>query len=95
MQTDGDRTKCLGIPLKLVQSDASGGLYAGLFFPFHAAHYDGVLVVGSDVQSVAFDVSHIAAGAAPIGELPAADGTRAAGSSASGRMRAGSRSCRV
>ena len=73
MQTDGDRTKCLGIPLKLVQSDASGGLYAGLFFPFHAAHYDGVLVVGSDVQSVAFDVSHMAAGAAPIGELPAAE----------------------
>src|SRR5215813_10240001 len=27
MQTDGDRTKCLGVPLKLVSSDASGGLY--------------------------------------------------------------------
>ena len=73
MQTDGDRTKCLGVPLKLVQSDASGGVYAGLFFPFHPAHFDGVLVVGTDVQSITFDVNQLAAGAAPAGDLPAAD----------------------
>ena len=73
MQTDGDRTKCLGVPLKLVQSDASGGVYAGLFFPFHPARYDGVLVVGGDVQSIAFDVNQMAAGAAPAGDLPAAE----------------------
>jgi hypothetical protein len=73
MQTDGDRTKCLGVPLKLVQSDVSAGVYAGLFFPFHQAHYDGVVVVGGDVQRIAFDVSQMAPGAAPAGELPAAE----------------------
>lgn len=73
MQTDGDRTKCLGVPLKLVSSDASGGIYAGLFFPFHPAHYDGVMVVTGDVQSIAFDVSRMAPGAAPAGDLPAAE----------------------
>jgi hypothetical protein len=73
MQTDGDRTKCLGVPLKLVQSDASGAIYAGLFFPFHQAHYDGVLVVAGEVQSIAFDVNQMAPGAAPAGDLPAAE----------------------
>ena len=73
MQTDGDRTKCLGVPLKLVQSDASGGLYAGLFFPFRPARYDGKLVVGGDVQDITFDVNQMVAGAAPAGELPYAE----------------------
>src|SRR5438874_5072484 len=73
MQTDGDRTKCLGVPLKLVQSDASGGLYAGLFFPFRPARYDGALVVGGDVQNITFNVNQMVAGAAPAGELPAAE----------------------
>jgi hypothetical protein len=73
MQTDGDRTKCLGVPLKLVVSDASGGLYAGLFFPFRPARYDGMFVVGGDVQEITFDVTKMVAGAAPAGELPAAE----------------------
>jgi len=73
MQTDGDRTKCLGVPLKLVQGDASGGLYAGLFFPFRAARYDGKLVIGGDIQDITFDVHQMVAGAAPAGELPAAE----------------------
>src|SRR5947207_15075819 len=73
MQTDGDRTKCLGVPLRLVQSDESGGVYAGLFFPFRAARFDGVLVVGSDVQSIAFDVNQMAPGAGPSGSLPEAE----------------------
>lgn len=73
MQTDGDRTKCLGVPLKLVQSDASGGLYAGLFFPFRPARYDGKLVVGGDVQDITFDLNQMVAGAAPAGELPSAE----------------------
>jgi hypothetical protein len=73
MQTDGDRTKCLGVPLKLVQGDASGGLYAGLFFPFRPARYDGKLVIGGDIQDVTFDVNQMVAGAAPAGELPAAE----------------------
>jgi hypothetical protein len=73
MQNDGDRTKCLGVPLKLVQSDASGGTYAGLFFPFRPARYDGKLFVGRDVQDITFDMKHMVAGAAPAGELPAAE----------------------
>src|SRR5205807_10587048 len=73
MQTDGDRTKCLGVPLRLVQYDASGGLYAGLFFPFRPARYDGKIVVGTDVQDITFDVNQMVAGAAPAGELPAAE----------------------
>lgn len=73
MQTDGDRTKCLGVPLKLVQTEPDGGLYAGLFFPFRPAHYDGKLVVGGDVQDISFDVNQMVAGAAPAGELPAAE----------------------
>jgi len=73
MQTDGDRTKCLGVPLKLVQGDASGGLYAGLFFPFRPARYDGKLVIAGDIQDITFDVNQLMAGAAPAGELPAAE----------------------
>ena len=80
MQTDGDRTKCLDVPLKLVSSDGSTGLYAGLFFPFRAARYDGKLSVGDDVSDLTFDVHTLVAGAAPAGDLPAAEviDTRAA-----------------
>ena len=73
MQTDGDRTKCLDVPLKLVSSDGSTGLYAGLFFPFRAARYDGKLSVGDDVSDISFDVNKLVAGAAPAGDLPAAE----------------------
>lgn len=73
MQTDGDRTKCLDVPLKLVSSDGSTGLYAGLFFPFRAARYDGKLSVGDDVSDITFDVNRLGAGAAPAGDLPAAE----------------------
>ena len=73
MQTDGDRTKCLDVPLKLVSSDGTSGLYAGLFFPFRAARYDGKLSVGDDVSDVTFDVNALVAGAAPAGDLPVAE----------------------
>lgn len=73
MQTDGDRTKCLDVPLKLVSTDGSTGLYAGLFFPFRAARYDGKLSVGDDVSDITFDVNKLVAGAAPAGDLPAAE----------------------
>src|SRR3989442_495840 len=36
MRTDGDRTKCLEVPLKLVRSDGAGATYAGIFYPFRA-----------------------------------------------------------
>src|SRR5258708_29082639 len=48
MQTDGDRTKCLDVPLKLVSSDGQGAAYARLFFPFRAARYRGTLPIGDD-----------------------------------------------
>ena len=73
MQTDGDRTKCLEVPMKLVSTEGNTGLYAGLFFPFRAARYDGKLSVGDDVSDVTFDVNKVAAGAAPAGDLPAAE----------------------
>jgi hypothetical protein len=73
MQTDGDRTKCLDVPLKLVSSDGSSGLYAGLFFPFRAARYDGKLSIGDDVSDITFDVNTLVAGAAPAGDLPVAE----------------------
>jgi hypothetical protein len=55
-----------------VEGDAAGGLYAGLFFPFRPARYDGKLVVGNDVQDITFDLDQLVAGPAPAGELPAA-----------------------
>lgn len=73
MQTDGDRTKCLDVPLKLVKSDGGTGLYAGVFFPFRAARYDGKLAIGDDVSDVTFDVTKMTSGAAPAGDLPAAE----------------------
>ena len=73
MQTDGDRTKCLDVPLKLVSSDGTSGLYAGLFFPFRAARFDGKLSIGDDVSDITFDVHTLIAGAAPAGDLPAAE----------------------
>ena len=51
----------------------SGGLYAGLFFPFRAARYDGKLSIGDLVSDLTFDVNRVVAGAAPAGDLPAAE----------------------
>lgn len=73
MQTDGDRTKCLDVPLKLVSFDGTSGVFAGLFFPFRAARYDGKLSIGDDVSDITFDVEQRAMGAAPAGDLPAAE----------------------
>ena len=73
MQTDGDRTKCLDVPLKLVSFDGTNGVYAGLFFPFRAARYDGKLSIGDDVSDIRFNVEERAPGAAPAGDLPAAE----------------------
>src|SRR5256885_4899155 len=49
MRTDGDRTKCLEVPLRLVSSDGARGLYAGIYFPFRTAAYDGNHTFGADV----------------------------------------------
>ena len=63
MRTDGDRTKCLEVPLRSVRSDGDRALYAGVFYPFRAAAYDGKIRLGDDTFDIAFDVRAIAAGA--------------------------------
>jgi hypothetical protein len=73
MQTDGDRTKCLEVPLRLVNTDGTTGQYAGVFFPFRAAKFDGKLAIGDDVSDLTFDVNKMVGGAAPAGDLPAAE----------------------
>jgi hypothetical protein len=72
MRTDGDRTKCLEVPLRLVSSDGDQGLYAGIFYPFRAAAYDGKLSLGDEVYDINFDVKRLVATApvAPLASLP-------------------------
>jgi len=72
MRTDGDRTKCLEVPLKLVRSDGAGATYAGIFYPFRAAAYDGKLRLGDETSDISFDVRRLAATApvAPQADLP-------------------------
>jgi len=61
MRTDGDRTKCLDVPLKLVQTGGDSALYAGVFYPFRAAAYDGKLQLGDYTFDISFDVRTLAA----------------------------------
>src|SRR5256885_2118722 len=61
MRTDGDRTKCLEVPLKLLRSDGAGATYAGIFYPFRAAAYDGKLRLGDEPSDISFDVGRLAA----------------------------------
>jgi hypothetical protein len=72
MRTDGDRTKCLEVPLKLVRSDGGGATYAGIFYPFRAAAYDGKLQLGDETTDISFDVRAMSASApvAPQADLP-------------------------
>jgi len=72
MRTDGDRTKCLEVPLRLVSSDGDRGLYAGIFYPFRAAAYDGKLSFGDEVYDINFDVKRLVASSpvAPVRSLP-------------------------
>lgn len=80
MRTDGDRTKCLDVPLKLVQTGGDSAVYAGVFYPFRAAAYDGKLSLGDNTFDIRFDVRKIAATTAvartpelPIGSTEEAD----------------------
>src|SRR3989442_14120785 len=72
MRTDGDRTKCLEVPLRLVSSDLGRGLYAGVFYPFPAAAYDGKLRLGDEGYDIKFDMNRLVATApvAPVASLP-------------------------
>jgi len=60
MQTDGERTKCLDVPLKLVKTGGDSAIYAGVFYPFRAAAYDGKLQLGDSTFDISFDVRTMA-----------------------------------
>jgi hypothetical protein len=80
MQTDRERTKCLDVPLKLVSQSGDGALYAGVFYPFRAAVYSGLVQLGEFNFDVTFDVSAVAA-TTPIAtsDLPVAAPEQAVG----------------
>jgi len=61
MQTDRERTKCLDVPLKLVSQSGDGALYAGVFYPFRAAIYSGLVQFGEFSFDVTIDVNKVAA----------------------------------
>jgi hypothetical protein len=61
MRTDGDRTKCLDVPMRLVNTGGDGATYAGVFYPFRAAAYDGKLSLGDSTFDIRFDVRTLAA----------------------------------
>jgi len=61
MHTDGDRTKCLEVPLRLVSTSGENATYAGVFYPFRAAAYDGKLALGDETYDISFDVRALAA----------------------------------
>ncbi len=82
MLTDSERTKCLDVPLKLVGTSGDSATYAGVFYPFRAAIYDGKVQLGDNATytfDINFDVKKLVAAApaastAPIAtaQLPAA-----------------------
>jgi hypothetical protein len=80
MQTDRERTKCLDVPLKLVSQSGDGALYAGVFYPFKAAVYSGLVQFGEFKFDVTIDVNAIAA-TTPIAtsDLPVAAPEQAIG----------------
>jgi hypothetical protein len=61
MQTDRERTKCLDVPLKLVSQSGDGAVYAGVFYPFKAAIYSGLVQFGDFKFDVTIDVNKVAA----------------------------------
>jgi hypothetical protein len=69
MRTDGDRTKCLDVPLRLVKTSGDSALYAGVFYPFRAAAYDGKLQLGDFTFDISFDVNKLVA-TTPVASTP-------------------------
>jgi len=69
MRTDGDRTKCLDVPLKLVKTGGDSAIYAGVFYPFRAAAYDGKLQLGDYTFAINFDVRTMSA-TTPLARTP-------------------------
>jgi len=69
MRTDGDRTKCLDVPLRLVKTGGDSATYAGIFYPFRAAAYDGKLSLGDQTFDISFDVRTLVA-TTPVAGTP-------------------------
>ena len=61
MQTDRERTKCLNVALKLVSQSGDGALYAGVFYPFRAAIYSGLVQFGDYKFDMTLDINAVAA----------------------------------
>jgi hypothetical protein len=61
MQTDRERTKCLNVALKLVSQSGDGALYAGVFYPFRAAIYSGLVQFGDYKFDMTLDINTVAA----------------------------------
>jgi hypothetical protein len=61
MQTDRERTKCLNVALKLVSQSGDGALYAGVFYPFRAAIYSGLVQFGDHKFDMTLDINTVAA----------------------------------
>lgn len=72
MQADRERTKCLNVPLKLVSQSGDGALYAGVFYPFRAAVYSGLVQFGDFTFDITLDIDTIAVSkaAAPTAAQP-------------------------
>lgn len=70
MQTDGERTKCLDVALRKVADDGAAATYAGVFFPFREATYDGRVSIGDDVADIKFVVGSGAPVRAPTAIAP-------------------------
>lgn len=66
MQTDRERTKCINVALKLVSQSGDGALYAGVFYPFRAAIYSGLVQFGDHKFDMTLDISTIAAAKADV-----------------------------
>jgi len=69
MRTDGDRTKCLDVPLRLMNTGGDSAMYAGIFYPFRAAAYDGKLQLGDHTFDISFDVRTMSA-TTPLARTP-------------------------
>jgi hypothetical protein len=61
MQADRERTKCINVPLKLVSQSGDGALYAGLFFPYRAAVYTGLVQFGESTFDMTVDINTMTA----------------------------------
>ncbi len=66
MQTDRERTKCLNVALKLVSQSGDGALYAGVFYPFRAAIYSGLVQFGDYKFDMTLDINTVAATKADV-----------------------------